>query len=210
MEPSTSKSPLTRNPRGKVVRSQAKKMIINIYHEKLETYPNATYKEIRAMVSKTSGIGVSTITAVLAEYRKTGKVSSPTVTRTKLGIFDKLNDEQKSKIRQYVHDFWQRQEVPTVKKTLELVNADPDLPTFTASSFRRVLHNLNFGYSKNGRSSGLIEHIPDPKKQTTTTTTTTTSTAIFDHTYTPSAPKIQSHPITCIRKQNKNKKKVSK
>lgn len=162
------------------------------------------------MVSRTSGIGVGTITAVLAEYRKTGKVSSPTVTRTKLGIFDKLKDEQKLKIREYVHGFWQKQEVPTVKKTLELVNADPELPTFTASSFRRVLHNLNFGYSKNGRSSGLIEHIPEPKKQTTTTTTTTTSTPIFDHTYTPSAPKIQPQSSPCMRKQNKNKKKVTK
>ncbi|XP_076389738.1 uncharacterized protein LOC100877296 isoform X2 [Megachile rotundata] len=200
MEPSTSRVAPNRNPRGKVVRSQAKKMIINIYHEKLEAYPNATYKDIRAMVSKTSGIGVGTISAVLSEYRKTGKVSSPTVTRTKPGVFDKLNDQQKSKIRQHVHDFWHRKEVPTVKKMLEVVNMDEDLPTFSSSSFRRVLQHLNFGYAKSGRSSGLIEHLQEANIQI----------PIFDHTYTPSAPQIQLPISLCMQKQKKNKKKVTK
>jgi len=99
-------------------------------------------------VSKTTGIGQRTVQITLAEYKKEGTVSSPNKKRVKPTIFEKVDEFDKNAIRQKIHDFWRKREVPTVPKMLIAINEDETLPDLKRSSFQKILKDLQFEYLK--------------------------------------------------------------
>lgn len=119
--------------------------------------PKLKAKEIIKQISEESGIGQRTVSVTLSEYRNKGSVSSPNKTKIRPTVTEKIDDFDKNAIRQKVHEFWHRREIPTVKKILTVVNEDSTLPDFSGTTLRRLLKHLNFEYVRKSRNSALIE-----------------------------------------------------
>lgn len=140
-----------------------KKIIINVYKDKFKQQlenpemHQLSYREMIVAVSKTTGIGQRTVQTTLAEYKKEGTVTSPNKTRVKPTILQKVDEFDKNAIRQKIHDFWRKREVPTVQKMLIAINEDKTLPDLKRSSFQKLLKDLQFEYVKKNRNSALIE-----------------------------------------------------
>lgn len=137
-------------------------MIINIYKNKIaeQAYTpkkqKMKYKDIIRSISKEIGIGLRTISTTLSEYNKKGTVTSPNKNKIRPTILEKVDEFSKNAIRQKIHGFWLRKEIPTFNKILVVINEDSSLPTFSKTSFRRILKDLNFEYNKS-RNHALIE-----------------------------------------------------
>ena len=56
-----------------------------------------------------------------------------------------------------MHEFYFRNELPTINKVLKSVNDDTDLPTFKKRTFYHLQKELHFTYSRRGRDSTLID-----------------------------------------------------
>jgi len=139
-------------------------MIVNLYKAKMAQQDNADgpklkAKEIIKQISEEIGIGQRTVTVTLSEYRNKGSVSSPNKTKIRPTVTEKVDDFDQNAIRQKVHEFWHRREIPTLKKILTTVNEDSTLPDFSETTLRRLLKHLNFEYVRKSRNSALIERI---------------------------------------------------
>jgi hypothetical protein len=88
------------------------------------------------------------IQTTLAEYKKEGTVLSPNKKRVKPTILEKVDEFDKNAIRQKIHDFWRKREVPTVPKMLIANNENEMLPDLKRSSFQKILKDLQFEYVK--------------------------------------------------------------
>ncbi|CAI6359626.1 unnamed protein product [Macrosiphum euphorbiae] len=147
-------SPAKLNPRGKFVGTGQKAMIINLYKDKMKIQaenpesPRLSYKEMIQEISKACGIGRRTIITTLSEYKKQGTVTSPNKKKRRLTVDEKVDDFDKNAIRQKVHSFWIKREIPTLSKMFMAVNEDESLPDFKRSSFHKLLRSMNFVYQK--------------------------------------------------------------
>ncbi|XP_060855619.1 uncharacterized protein LOC132933335 [Metopolophium dirhodum] len=150
-------TPPKRNRSGKVVHTKQKQIIINVYKDILITEPDITYENLVKRVSIACGIGVLTVKNTISEYKRTGKVSSPMNKKKRPTVIDKVDDFDKDAIRQKIHAFWFRREIPTLTKIIQVVNDDPDLPNLTRTSFQRLLKSMQFEYTKRDRNSALTE-----------------------------------------------------
>ncbi|XP_001948346.2 uncharacterized protein LOC100161011 [Acyrthosiphon pisum] len=149
--------PPKRNRSGKVVHTGQKQIIINVYEDILIKDPDIMYNNIVARVSAACGIGILTVKNTISEYKRTGKVSSPMNKKKRPTIINKVDDFHKFAIRQKIHAFWFRREIPTLAKIIQVVNDDPDLPNITRTSFQRLLKSMQFEYTKRYRDSALTE-----------------------------------------------------
>lgn len=85
-------------------------------------------------------------------------MKSPNKNKNRATVIEKIDDLEKDAVRQKVHDFWFRREIPTLDKILISINDDPaDLPHFSRATLHRLLKSMNFEYSKRGRNSAMIE-----------------------------------------------------
>ncbi|XP_060868764.1 uncharacterized protein LOC132943720 [Metopolophium dirhodum] len=150
-------TPPKRNRSGKVVHTDQKQIIINLYKDILITEPEIMYDNLMTRVSVACGIGILTVKNTISEYKRTGKVSSPMNKKKRPTIIDKVDDFDKNAIRQKIHAFWFRREIPTLTKMIRVVNDDPDLPNLTRTSFQRLLKSMQFEYTKRDRNSALTE-----------------------------------------------------
>lgn len=114
------------------------------------------YQDVIRFISKEVGIGLRTISSTLSEYNRKGTVTSPNKNKIRPTILEKVDEFRKNAIRQKIHEFWLRQEIPTLNKILEVINEDPNLPTFPKTTFRTILKDLNFEYT-NKSNNALIE-----------------------------------------------------
>lgn len=119
--------------------------------------PSMPYKEMMVEISNSSGIGRNSIASIISEYKKTGNVTSPIRTRNKKCLFDQIDDLDRNALRQKVHSFWLRKELPTIDKILHAVNEDPSLPDFKRTSLYSVIKKLDFVFTKRKRCSVLTE-----------------------------------------------------
>ncbi|KAE9544251.1 hypothetical protein AGLY_001430 [Aphis glycines] len=150
-------SPKKRNIPGKMIWSRQKIMIINIYKDMKLKSPSKPYKEMMVEISNITGIGRNSIVSIISEYKKTGTVTSPNKTRNKKCLFDSIDDLDRNALRQKVHSFWLRKEIPTIDKILHAVNEDPALPDFKRTSLYSLIKKLDFVFTKRKRCSVLTE-----------------------------------------------------
>lgn len=132
-------------------------MIVNIYKDIQTKSPDMPYKKMVAEISQTSGIGLNSVCSTISEYRKTGAVTSPNKARNKKCLFDIIDDLDRNGLRQKVHSFWLRKELPTIDKILRAVNDDPSLPDFKRTTLYSVIKKLDFVFTKRKRFSVLTE-----------------------------------------------------
>lgn len=132
-------------------------MIINMYKDMKFKSPSKPYKEIIFEISNSTGIGRNSIVSIISEYKKTGTVTSPNKTRNKKCLFDYIDDLDRNALRQKVHSFWLRKDLPTIDKILHAVNEDPALPDFKRTSLYSVIKKLDFVFTKRKKSSVLTD-----------------------------------------------------
>lgn len=108
-------------------------------------------------MSKESGVGLGTVRATVSEYKKSGTVSSPNKKKVRPTILEKVNDFNKNVIRQKIHGFWLRHEIPTLNKIVQAVKDDVDLPNISRTSMHRLLKDLSFECTKRNRNCALTE-----------------------------------------------------
>ncbi|CAI6345238.1 unnamed protein product [Macrosiphum euphorbiae] len=72
-------------------------------------------------------------------------------------LLDKIDDLDRNTLRQKVHSFWLKKELPTIDKILEAVNDDPALPNFKRTTLYTTIKKLYFVFTKRKRCSVLME-----------------------------------------------------
>lgn len=132
-------------------------MIVDMYKDIKSKSSEMPYKQMIAKISHASGIGHNSVSTIISEYRNTGSVSSPNRTRNKKCLFDKIDDLYRNALRQKVHSFWLRKELPTIDKILQAVNDDPNLPDFKRTTLYTTLKKLDFVFIKRKRCTVLTE-----------------------------------------------------
>ena len=95
-------------------------------------------------LSTDTGIGLRTIKITIRSPNKSKVIST---------IIEKIEDFDKNAIRQKIHRFWYRHEIPTLNKVLVAINEDSSLPTLSRTGLYRLLGNLNFEFTKRQRNS---------------------------------------------------------
>ena len=70
---------------------------------------------------------VLAIVETIAEYKRSGSVSSPPKKWSRPNITQKLPDEQIGEIRKHILGFWERNELPTLAKVLVAINEEENL-----------------------------------------------------------------------------------
>ncbi|VVC31060.1 Winged helix-turn-helix DNA-binding domain, partial [Cinara cedri] len=132
----TDESPIIKNPSGKYIGSGQRKVVVNLYNALVKRQlenpdsPRLTFRQTIVEISKTTGLGPRTVQTTLSEYKNQGTVSSPNKKRKTPAIVDKIDEFDKNAIRQLIHNFWRRREVPTITKILTAINEDETLPNF--------------------------------------------------------------------------------
>lgn len=129
-------------------------IIVNMFKDIKLKSPKTPYNQMIAEITQTSGIGHNSVCSIISEYRNTGTVTSPNKTRNKKCLFEKIDDLDRHAIRQKVHSFWLRKELPTVDKILKAVNDDPAFPDFKRSTLHMVIKKLDFVYTKRRKKNG--------------------------------------------------------
>lgn len=130
-------------------------MIINLHKNLLIEKPGITYKEITKELSEKSGVGLTSIQRILAEYKSTKTVKSPKMTKVRIKLFDTIDDFHKTVIRKKVQTFWFNRELPTLQKVLSVVAEDKSLPTLKRSSMYKLLKELKFVFTRRKQNSVL-------------------------------------------------------
>ncbi|XP_072377702.1 uncharacterized protein [Diabrotica undecimpunctata] len=110
--------------------STEKSVIYIIYKSTTESRPEALISEIVKQTASTSGVGEASVYRIIREQKSTGGFSSPKKNKPRKTILHKIDDFDKTAIRRIVHQFFFRNEIPTIDKVLAAVNDDESLPNF--------------------------------------------------------------------------------
>jgi len=147
-------SPIKKKPRRKLIGPGQKRIIINVYKEKVAEQlenpemPKLSYREMIIEISRTTGFKQRTVQTTLIEYKKKSAASSPKKKTVKTATVDKVDEFDKNVIRQKILSFWRKRKVPTVSKMLTVINEDETLPNLKRSSFHKLLKDLQFDFVK--------------------------------------------------------------
>lgn len=153
----TSLSPPKKRIKRTALSKAEKNMILNVYKTAIESNPERLISDIGNEAARITGVSKASVFRVMREYKNSGVLNSPKKTKSRKRILEDVDDFDRNAIRRKVHEFFFRNELPTVDKVLKVVNDDPDLPTFKRTTFYHLLKKLNFTYSRRGRDSNLID-----------------------------------------------------
>ncbi|CAH2006703.1 unnamed protein product [Acanthoscelides obtectus] len=128
-----------------------------VYKIEREENEASTIKEIVVKVSHKVGVCRASVFNVLRQYKKNHTFSEPMTSKHRKSIVKSLDEADKHAIRRKVHEFFFRNEIPTIDKVLQEVNGDTTLPNFKRSTFHALLKHLNFKWKKRGRNSLLLD-----------------------------------------------------
>ncbi|XP_050504984.1 uncharacterized protein LOC126883468 [Diabrotica virgifera virgifera] len=103
------------------------------------------------------GVANSTIYRTIKEYKQTGTVRCPKNISGRPAVLSRYDEKVKTSVRQIVHSFFFKNEMPTLNKILSEFNNRPDLPNMCRSTLYKFLKQINFKYLKRSRRSHLIE-----------------------------------------------------
>lgn len=140
--------------------SSEKQVIINIFKYVEETWPQDKYPYRKDIVSKTAeiaGVSTTTVNILIKKYKTDGRILSPLPPAKKPCVIDQLDDMDFGVIRRIVHQFFFRNEPPTISKILEAVNDEDSLPHFDRTTLHKILKKIGFKYSKRNRKSMLLD-----------------------------------------------------
>ncbi|KAJ8916253.1 hypothetical protein NQ315_016393 [Exocentrus adspersus] len=135
---------------------ETKESIVNIYMSEFHENLTTPLVEIKKRVAAKVGVSVKTVFRVVKEYNTTQTLSAPK-TRERKRTFDYVNEFEGETIRRTVHQYFFKNETPTIEKILKNVNDNPELPNFKKTTFYKLLKKLNFKFQHHGRNSMLSD-----------------------------------------------------
>lgn len=152
-------SPVAKNRHGQVIHSDKKQCIINIYKTVVTENPRILKDNAVRKVAESVGVGKSTVYRILSNYKKNhvDGIKSPENKKTRPCMFEKIDNFTKCAVRRKVHDFFLRNEQPTVEMVMNSVNDDSDLPNFKRTSFYGILKKLGFTFTTRKRNMFLSD-----------------------------------------------------
>ncbi|XP_072381874.1 uncharacterized protein [Diabrotica undecimpunctata] len=134
-----------------------KEIIVNVYKHELQENPALILSAVEKRVADKVGVSDSSVFKVIREYKTTHTLVVPKKCTTRKGKLESVDDFDKVAIRRIVHQFFFRNEIPTIDRVLQQVNDDPNLPDFKRTTFYKLLKKLQFKFEKRGRNSMLTD-----------------------------------------------------
>ncbi|XP_072386551.1 uncharacterized protein [Diabrotica undecimpunctata] len=131
-----------------------KTLIFNCFKSFTDKRLCESVDETVKLVSSTLGVGKSTIYRVIKE-EKCGSFQMPRNAPGKPKF--QIEYHFKEGLRRKVHEFFFRQEFPTLDKVLVSVRDDKDYPEMSRSTLWKLLKEIGFRWKKNPRKSILLE-----------------------------------------------------
>ena len=118
-----SSPPVVKHSRGKPISFKEKNVVLNVHKYLKSKHDDLTQQSLTALTAQTTGISKRSIYRIITEKRSTGKLQTPGKQREgakgKYTRMKKIDDFTKCAIRRKVHDFFARNEMPTLKKSLQ-------------------------------------------------------------------------------------------
>lgn len=136
---------------------EMKETILNVYKVEMEENQHLTVDEVVVKVSTKIGVCSASVYNVIREHKRNHTFCEPKTNQNRVTIVNSLDEADKHAIRRKVHEFFFRNEIPTITKVLNKVNEDAMLPNFKRSTFDKILKDLNFKWKKRGRNSLLMD-----------------------------------------------------
>lgn len=143
-----------RQKRRKMLTSEEKVMIRNVYKGIVERKMVSTVSEAIDICSSLTKVCVRSVYSVLKNTSE-NKTQQKVETRGRKNIV--LDDETRNVIRRKIHSFYFRSEIPTLQKISQELENDDRLPRISRRVLIRTLREMNFRYSKRNRKSMLVE-----------------------------------------------------
>ncbi|CAN7937608.1 unnamed protein product, partial [Ixodes hexagonus] len=145
---------------------ETRQVVLNVYCKLRTEYPSESYREIVRRTSELTGVGYSTIfrwKKLVQPGTSPGVPSVPSPLRTKQKAVppsSALDSFHHQALWLIVHDFFRRNEFPTLSKAGPLfANLSRYNKTIARITLWRVLKKLGFTFTKHQRDSVLMERM---------------------------------------------------
>lgn len=109
------------------MRSGQKRCVLTLFHTLYAENPTYSLEKVPEMTGKLTGVGKASVYRIRREAKMNdNKLKSPVKFRKIVPLLEKYDEFIKSAIRSKVHQFFFRQELPTLDKILAAVSGDED------------------------------------------------------------------------------------
>lgn len=136
-------SSVIKHKKGKPMRSGQQRCVLNLFQTLCAENPTYSLEKVAEMTGKLTGVGKASVYRIRREAKMNdNKLKSPVKFRKTVPLLEKYDEFTKSAIRSKVHQFFFRQELPTLDKILAAVNGDEDNSDNNLPKFSRYV-NLN-------------------------------------------------------------------
>ncbi|XP_068625066.1 uncharacterized protein [Battus philenor] len=133
-----------------------KSMICLLYKSLRDTCPDASNNEVMKSIASSIGVHWMSVYRTMKEKNTTGVVSPPKKKKPIATVFSTTDSSTKSALRSIVHQFFLRNEIPTLDKILQAVNND-EIGPFKRTTLHKLLRSIGFKFFKRGRNSMLTD-----------------------------------------------------
>lgn len=150
-------SPVRKRSKKTHLTVEMKEVILNVFKSETRHNQEITVNENVLKVAEKVGVSRASVFKVVREHKLEGSFAKPRTNPKRTTAVEKVDNADKHAIRRKVHQFFFRNEVPTIEKVLKEVNDDDLLPNFKRTTFYKLLKSLNFKWKKRVRNSLLMD-----------------------------------------------------
>lgn len=137
--------------------SHEKEMIVKLYETFVREAPDASRNEIVKTVASSLGIHWVSVYTIIKEKKTTNVLKSPKKTRLRKTVINTTDSFTQNALRRIVHEFFARNEIPTLNKILQVVNSDTTLNNFKRATLHKLLTHIGFKFEKRSRNSIMTD-----------------------------------------------------
>lgn len=137
--------------------SQEKDMIIKLYETFVREAPDASQNEIVKTVASSLGIHWVSVYTIIKEKKTNHVLKSPKKTRERKTVINTTDNFTQNALRRIVHEFFSRNEIPTLNKILQVVNSDTTLENYKRATLAKLLKHIGFKFEKRSRNSVMTD-----------------------------------------------------
>lgn len=119
-----------------------------MYKSYVKKDPTILMRERREIISKSMGVGESTMRKTINEYKETNVVTSQKQKRVRTKLLESFDNFARNAVRRHVRSIFFRREISIVDKIHKAVADDDDLPTVSRTSLFKLLKELQFRFVK--------------------------------------------------------------
>lgn len=139
------------NTKRHILTTRGRILVKNVYEGLRAKFSDMSVRSTVEFCAELTNFSVITVYRVLKKVEESPR---PVTSGRQKIAFD---NDTKYAIRRKVHEFFFRNEIPTLKKILTAVKSDDDLPDMSENVLHRTLREMNFRHLKRNRKSVLIE-----------------------------------------------------